>query len=117
MSYFQPANALHGPTELIARRGYGGPTPTGLDGVLDKIGDFVKSGVKAAVSVYSSGQQSAGQAQAYQQIAAQQQAALQQRAGMPGWVVPVAVGGVAVVAGALLLSRKRKNPSRARRRR
>ncbi|MCC7024559.1 MAG: hypothetical protein IT338_17160 [Thermomicrobiales bacterium] len=111
MSYFQPTN---GPTELIARRGYGGPTPTGLDGVLDKIGDFIKSGAKAAVSVYSSGQQSAGQAQAYQQIAAQQQAALQQRGGMPGWVVPVAVGGVAVVAGALLL-RKRKNPARRRR--
>lgn len=109
MSYFQPTN---GPTELIARRGYGGMTPTG--GVLDKIGDFIKSGAKAAISVYSSGQQSAGQAQAYQQIAAQQQAALQQRSGMPGWVVPVAVGGVAVVAGALLL-RKRKNPARRRR--
>jgi hypothetical protein len=109
MSYFQPTG-----TTLIARRGYGGPTPTGLDGVLDKIGDFVKNGVSAAVNVYTSGQQAAGQAAAYQSIA-QQQAALAAQSRTPGWVMPVAIGGAALAVGAFVLSRKRRNPSRRRR--
>lgn len=110
MSYFATGN-----TTLIARRGYG-PTPTGLDGVLDSIGNFVKSGVSSALDFYKSSQQTAGQAQAYQSIA-QQQAAAAQGSRTPGWVAPVAIGGVALVAGAILLTRKRRNPARRPRRR
>jgi LPXTG-motif cell wall-anchored protein len=108
MSYHSTDN-----TTLIARRGYGGTTPTGLGGVLDSIGSFIKSGVSSAVDIYKSGQQSAGQAQAYQTIA-QQQAA--QKAGMPSWVAPVAIGGAALVLGGILLTRKRRNPARRHRR-
>lgn len=94
-------------TTLIARDGYG---PT--SGVLDKIGDFLKSAGKGALSVYGSAQQSAGQAAAYQQIATQATA----RPAMPSWVMPVAlVGGVAVIA--MLVMKPRKNPARGRRRR
>lgn len=110
MSYFETTGD---DTILIARRGYGGKT-TGLDGVLDSIGSFLKDGVKAAVNVYSSGQQSAGQAQAYRDIAQQQ--ALAQQSRTPGWVMPVAVLGVGGVLAAVLLTRKRKNPARRRRR-
>ncbi len=104
-------------TTLISRRGYGGPTPTGLGGILDTIGSFVKDGVSAAVDVYKSGQQAAG-GQAALQTALQQQAAAQARpAGMPTWVLPVAlVGGAGVLALVLLKKKPRRNPSRGRRR-
>jgi len=109
MSYFTST----GSTELIARRGYGGQTPTGLGGVLDTIGNFVKSGVSGAVEVLKSGQQAQGQAQAYADIARQQAAGR-----TPAWVAPVAIGGAALVAGVLLLGRgRRKNPARRRRHR
>jgi hypothetical protein len=110
MSYFTATG-----TTLIARRGYGGSVPTGLGGILDKVGDFLKGGATTAIDVFKSSQQNAGAAAAYQQVAMQQ--AAQQR-GTPGWVMPVAIGGAAVALGAVLLSRgKRKNPARGRRRR
>lgn len=98
------------PPILIARRGYGGQVPTGLGGVLDTIGDFAKNAASSVLSIYSSGQQAQGQAQAYAQMAAQQQ-----QSQTPGWVLPVAaVAGVGVLA--LVLTRKRSNPARRRRR-
>jgi len=104
MSYFTPTG-----TTLIARRGYGGATPTGLDGVLDKIGSFLKGGASAAIDVFKSSQQNAGAAAAYQQIAMQQQVP----SGPPSWLAPVAIGAGALVVGAIVLSkRKRRNPSR-----
>jgi hypothetical protein len=110
MSYFTATG-----TTLVARRGYG-TTPTGLDGVLDTIGNFVKTGVSSAVDIFKSGQQAQGQAQAYANIAAQQAAAQGNR--VPGWVIPVVVGGGALAVGALILSSRgrRKNPARRRRR-
>ena len=95
MTYFTST----GDTTLIARRGYGSQPPTGLAGVLDTIGNFVKSGASAALDVFSSGQQAAGQAAAYKDIAAQQAALAAQRSGTPSWIMPVAVvGGLGLVA-------------------
>ena len=116
MSYFTGFAGDFPPGAIIARRGYG-PTPTGLGGVLDTIGSFVKDGVSAAVDFYKTGQQQAGQAAAYKDIATQQAALAAQRqqaAGMPGWVMPVALLGGAGLIAAVLLSGKRKNPARRR---
>ena len=111
MPYFSPT----GNTTLIARRGYG-RTPTGLGGVVDQIGGFVKSGASAALSVYSSGQQAAGQAAAYRDIAQQQAQAAANAAsgGLPGWAVPVGLAA-AGLAAVVIFTRKRSNPARRRR--
>lgn len=119
--------------DLIAREGYAGlgalPTTLSMGGALQtaasgagaqptpadpstlsKIGGYLKD----AFNIYSGQQQQAGQLQAYQTIA-QQQAAARAGAGLPAWVLPVAVvGGLGVVA-LVLLKQKRKNPAKRRR--
>lgn len=107
MSYFTSAGDT-----LVSRRGYGGPTPTGLSGVLETIGGFVKDGVSAAVDIYNSGQKAAGGQAALQQVVAQQQPA--PRSGMPTWVMPAAVLGGAGLLAFVVLNKKRKNPSRGK---
>jgi hypothetical protein len=136
MSYF-PGN-----TTLIARRGYGpmgdasscGPdqewdsgcvfagitgqcVPKGTaghasgcsyPGTLDKIGSFLKGIGSGVISAYSQQQQAKGAAAAYQSM---------QPSATPAWVMPVAIGGVAIAAVLLLRGGKRKNPARGRRRR
>jgi len=136
------------PPTLIARRGYSGAlgdasacgpdqqwdpnfvfngikgqcTPKGSPmaaadsggGILSKIGDFFSGAVKGALNLYGSTKVAEGQSQAYQQMLAQQQA-------MPGWVIPVAIGGVGLVAVLLLRGGgggggPRQNPARGRRR-
>lgn len=101
------------PPQLVERRGYG-PSPTGLAGVLDTIGSFVKDGFSAAVDVVKSSQQQAGAAAAYKDIASQQAAlAAQRQAGMPSWILPVAlVGGAGLIALVVLKGGKRKNPAK-----
>lgn len=93
---YQPA-----PVQLVARQGY-----SGTDGILD----FAKNLGKAAVNVFGQQKQAEGAAQAY--------ASMQpQPSGMPGWVAPVALVGVAALAFVVLRPKRRKNPARGRRRR
>lgn len=133
------------PPTLIARRGYSGAlgdasscgpdqqwdpnfvfngikgqcTPKGSPmaaadspGILSRIGDFFSGAVKGALNLYGSTKTAEGQAQAYQQMLAQQNQT-------PAWVLPVAIGGVGLVAVLLLRGGggPRQNPAGRRRRR
>ena len=90
---------MNGSTEIIARQGYSG-LGFGLD---DITGAF-----KGALNFYGQSEQAKGAAAAAQQIAIAQAQAAQQQAqkssGMPGWLLPVAIGGGLI---ALLVLRKK----------
>ena len=98
MSYFPS-----GETELIAREGYSD---------LGVSWDDIKSGasgvLKGALSFYGESQKTAGQAAAYEAMARAQAEAAAGRpaAGMPKWLLPVALGGGALVL-VLMLRRKK----------
>lgn len=126
-------------TTLIARRGYGAMGATGgtcrldaktvrlSDGSLapDNVNtwpacppessgglvDGLKSIAGSLFNIWGQSKVAQGQAQAYQTMAQQQQAAN----ATPSWLLPVAVGGG--VLAVVMLTRKRKNPARGRRRR
>jgi len=100
MSYFDVGN-----TELISRQGYSGAMGLGLSW------SDVTGAAKGALNFYGQGMKSQGQAAAAMEIAKAQAAANAAKArstasGMGKYVVPIAIGGVALV-GVLLLSRRR----------
>jgi len=76
--------------------------PTGMDGFFGSVWGGVKDVAKGAASLYGSTQQQKGAMDAYK---AQQ--AAQARQGMPGWILPVAIGGGALALVLLLKKRKR----------
>ncbi len=98
MSYFP-----QGETELIAREGYG---DLGLSF------EDIKSGagglLGGALSFYGESQKTAGRAAALEEIARAQAAAAagRQMGGTPAWLLPVALGGAALVL--VLMLRRRK---------
>lgn len=89
MSYFP-----QGDVDLIARKGY-----AGVDGLLD-IGKGI---AKGALDFYGDKARAEGAAQAYKEQLAMQQG---RGGGMPGWVLPAAIVGGAVVL-VLVLKKKR----------
>lgn len=96
MSYFS-----QGQTELISRPGYssiGADEPSWFDKLKDAAG--------GALNFY--GQAQAGAALQREQEIRAAEAAKQQQAssGTPSWVLPVAIGGVALVAVVLLTRKK-----------
>lgn len=95
MSYFPTGDTI------IAREGYSGYAPQG--GVLDTIGNLVKSGAGAVVDLYGSAQKSAGEAAAYKDVAAQKTSG-----GLPSWVLPAGIGVVGLAAVVLIARRSRK---------
>lgn len=130
------------PTTLIARRGYSdlgdasscgtgqewdaGCTFNGIKGQCVPAGTVGKAAnctypssggivsffgglLSGALNLYGQSKVAQGQAQAYQSMQPQQNQT-------PSWVMPVAIGGAAVVA-VMLLKGKRKNPARRRRHR
>ncbi len=96
MSYFPS-----GETELIAREGYG---DLGLS--MSDIKSGASGVLKGALDFYGQSQRTAGQAAAYEEMARQQAAAAAQRPATPGWVLPVALGGGALVLFLALRRRK-----------
>lgn len=73
---------------------------TGGDGVLGTIGGVLKG----ALSFFSQTQKTAGEAEAYRKMMESQTA--QKAGGAPAWLLPVAIGGVGLVAVVLLTRRK-----------
>ena len=99
MSYFPS-----GETELIAREGYGDLGASWSD---------IKSGASdvlgGALSFYGESQKTAGQAAAYEEMARIRAAAGKGKDGddgMPKWLLPVALGGGALVLFLALRRRK-----------
>ncbi len=90
----------------------GSPMAEGEEGWLSKIGNFFSGAVKGAINIYGSTKVAEGQNAAYQQMLLQQQANQ-----MPSWVLPVAIGGVGLVAVLMLRGGARRNPAGRRRRR
>ena len=94
------------PTMLVAREGYGEYVELGdVSSVLSSIGSGIKTIGGGLLGIVKGSAQSAGEASAYQQMAMMQ---AQQNQGMPSWVVPVAIGGVGLVAVLLLMKKRRK---------
>lgn len=81
--------------ELIAREGYAG---LGLS--LSEVKSFGSNLLGQAKSLYEGTQQAKGREQAYKELATKQAAA--PAASTPSWVLPVAIGGTALVAFLLL---------------
>jgi len=84
------------PQVLIARQGYGG-----VGGLLDDIVGGVKKVGSAGYDLLTGTAKAQGEAAAYQQMAQQN------AGGIPGWVLPVTLGGVGLFAAVLLLLRRR----------
>ena len=75
--------------------------PTGMSGLWGDVTGFVKDVGKGAASLYGASMQQKGAMAAYK---AQQ--AAQAKKGMPGWILPVAIGGGALALVLLLKKRK-----------
>ncbi len=93
---------------ISSSTGGGSSSSAGSPGILSTIGSGFASAGGAILGVYNQGQRAQGAAN----ILAAQQA----QGGMPSWLLPVAIGGVGLVA-VLLLTGPKKNPARRRRRR
>lgn len=95
MSYLPQGQAEEA---LGAHQDLGVLDPRALNGWWDSVKSIGKGVAKGAVSVYGEQQRQEGAAEAYKaQLEAQAT-----RKGMPGWVIPAAVGGGALVLILLL---------------
>jgi len=91
---------LNGSQVLIARDGYGSQSDyVSVDGTLDDIVSTVKKIGSTGYDLLTGAAKAQGEAAAYQQMQ-------QQNQGTPGWVLPVALGGVGLITAVLLLRRR-----------
>jgi hypothetical protein len=89
MSYYDTGN-----TELVSRQGYSG------------LGFSISGLAKGALDFYGKTQQQAGQAAAYKEMAMQKAAAAAPKpSAMPSWLLPVGIGGAALLLLVMLKKR------------
>lgn len=96
MSYIQDLGTFRGAPRGASRQEMGG--------LWDSVKNIGSGVAKGALDIYGDSKKQQGAAElAAQQAAAQQQ---QQPGGMPGWIIPVAIGAAGLVAVVLITRKK-----------